>query len=146
MGPVVREFQKMNIYGHGLSQSGSGRQAIRSSSIKERTLGEDGGSTDTRRAQRAIGEILIEKRHRARGAEIVADQEGSESRDAVRQRACGSSRANLRVGRSISQSTITALTRFQISCGDAHRRTRSCRCQRRRVPAPRAISAFRPTR
>ena len=31
----------------------------------------------------AVGGILIEKRHQARGAEIVADQEGSESRDAV---------------------------------------------------------------
>src|ERR1700719_3796237 len=31
----------------------------------------------------AIGGKLVENRHQARGAEIVADQEGSESRDAV---------------------------------------------------------------
>src|SRR5260370_16981611 len=31
----------------------------------------------------AVGGILVENRQQARGAEIVADQEGSESRDAV---------------------------------------------------------------
>src|SRR5271169_3213424 len=31
----------------------------------------------------AVGGILVENRHQAGGAQIVADQEGSESRDAV---------------------------------------------------------------
>lgn len=31
----------------------------------------------------AVGGMVVENRHQARGAQIVADQEGSESRDAV---------------------------------------------------------------